>query len=115
MSALAYLMKVGVAATVMDDGGNSLVTIDHLARLKGIPILLFSGSENVVYSPEATDMSYNALRNALSEDDYERVVFQGRGHLDCWMGVDAVKDVYPTVLGHVQKVLGHSIEVNGSA
>ena len=104
MPALEYLMKVGVAAKVYDDAGKDLVTMENLTRLKGIPILFFSGSENSVYSPEATDMSYNAFRNALSEGDYERYVFQGKGHLDCWMGVEAVKDVYPTVLAHVERV-----------
>ncbi len=39
-----------------------LVNGTNLARLKQIPIYFFSGSENAVFTPEATDMSYtNAM------------------------------------------------------
>ena len=97
-------MNMGTAHRVHDNVGQNLVTVENLARLKGIPIFLFSGAENTVYSPETTEMSYNVLRDALNEEDYERVVFQGKGHLDSWMAVDAHEDVYPRVLAHVSKV-----------
>ncbi|KAI9802390.1 MAG: hypothetical protein M1833_001896 [Piccolia ochrophora] len=104
MASLRHLMAMGVAGRAHNNTGENLVTRQSLARLQGIPIFLFSGSENAVYSPEATDMSYNALRDTLGEENYERVVFQGRGHLDCWMGADADMEVYPMVKAHVDKV-----------
>ena len=108
MASLEHLMSMGITSRVENNVREDLVTEGSLKHLKGIPIFLFSGSENAVYSPEATDLSYNALRN-LGEDDYERAVFQGKGHLDCWMGVDTDLDVYPRVKAHVDKVIARSL------
>ena len=62
---------------------------ESLENLRDIPILFFSGAENVVYTPEATLTSYTVLRGKFGEGGYERLVFEGRGHLDCWMGEGA--------------------------
>ena len=98
-------MKMGTSGHVTNNMGEILDTVPNITRLKGIPILFFSGSENVVYSPESTDRSYSALRDQLGSDNYERAVFQGRGHLDCWMGTNAHTVVYPRVRAHMEKVI----------
>ena len=82
----------------------NLVTAENVARFKGIPILLFSGAENAVFSPESTDLSLAVLKEADPNGSYERVVFQGRGHLDCWMSERAHTDVFPAVKAHMNKV-----------
>jgi hypothetical protein len=107
MRSLAHLMSMGRLGCVTTNPPTSinLVTPFNIAGLKGIPIFFFSGSGNAVYAPENTDVSYTILRDAHGADDYERVVFEGRGHLDCWMGVTAHKDVYPRVREHVDKVM----------
>lgn len=109
MASLRHLMSMGVAGYVQNNAGENIVNKQSLARLKGIPIFLFSGSENAVYSPESTDMTYNVLRNVLGAENYERTVFQGKGHLDCWMGVDSDSDVYPRVKAHLDKVTSRKV------
>ena len=42
------------------------------------------------------------LKEALLDGVYDRFVVQGYGHLDCWMGKDAWKDVYPRVRHHIE-------------
>ena len=85
---------------VTDNESVSLVTPQNLQNLKGIPILLFSGADNARWSPESTDISYNALRDALGEDGYERAVWLGKGDLDCWIG-EGNGGVLGRVRGHV--------------
>ena len=85
---------------VTDNESVSLVTPQNLQNLKGIPILLFSGADNARWSPESTDISYNALRDALGEDMYERAVWLGKGDLDCWIG-EGNGGVLGRVRGHV--------------
>ena len=85
---------------VTDNENVSLVTPQNVQNLKGIPILLFSGADNARWSPESTDMSYNALRDALGEDGYERAVWLGKGDLDCWIG-EGNGSVLGRVAGHV--------------
>jgi hypothetical protein len=83
----------------------NLVTPQNIQRLRDIPILLFSGAANAFYTPENTDVSYSLLCDTNGADDYERVEFEGRDHLDCWMGNTAWRDVYPRVRRYVDQVV----------
>lgn len=56
-------------------------------------------------TPEATERTYGILRDTFGARNYERHVVQGYGHLDCWMGRLAYKDVYPMVREQVDKVV----------
>jgi choline dehydrogenase-like flavoprotein len=103
MKALAHLMYMGTHGHVVDNGRESLVTPNNLQRLQGLPILFISGSENVVYKPQNTDKSYTVLTTKFGYGNYDRKVFDDYGHLDCWMGAEAAKDVYPYVLAHANK------------
>ena len=115
MRCLAHIVEMGSNGSVMDNQFESLVTDANIARLKGIPILFFSGAENVVYSPESTTTSYFKLETAFEDGDYERVEFQGRGHHDCWMGTNAVQDIYPAVKAHAERcVFMKAKSTNGS-
>ncbi|KAF6824728.1 glucose-methanol-choline oxidoreductase [Colletotrichum plurivorum] len=104
MASLQYLMNTGTTSHVVDTQGANLVTPQNLARLRGLPIFFFSGSENSVYLPENTDTSFTALSDANGGLYYERQVFEGRGHLDAWMSSTAHQDVFPRVLNHINNV-----------
>ncbi|KAL7273366.1 hypothetical protein RUND412_003786 [Rhizina undulata] len=105
MNNLTHLMRMGTSSYVMDNNYISLITESNLVRLRGLPILFISGGQNTVYSPESTDQSYNLLREEFGPDNYQRIVFPERGHLDCWMGKTAYRDVFPRVEDHVEHVI----------
>lgn len=113
---------------------NDLTTPANIQRLRGIPFLLFSGRDNAVLSIEATERTYEKLtdtfggmhypRRAADDDtttssaavtpqtgapdsgiEYRRRVVPGYGHLDCWMGRNAWKDIYPFVREEVDRVV----------
>lgn len=108
MRLLHLLMQMGVRGFVTTNAPlfKDLTTATNVERLRGIPIMLFSGGDNHVLSPEATERSYEILRDAFGTDDnlYERNVVPGYGHLDCWMGREAYKDVFPMVRRTVDRV-----------
>ncbi|CAJ2507065.1 Uu.00g082510.m01.CDS01 [Anthostomella pinea] len=83
---------------------SDLTTNDNLRRLGGLPILFVSGRDNAVFSPEATLRSYETLCDQFGDKDYRRRVIPGYGHLDCWIGRNAWKDVYPVVRREVDRV-----------
>jgi hypothetical protein len=113
MKSLQQLMYMGTHGYVVNNKNESLVTDENLKRLNGLPILFIHGSENVVYTPETTDKSYTTLRTAFGPGDYDREVFQGFGHLDCWMGADSAEEIYPRIIAHAQKYAGHEVNANG--
>jgi hypothetical protein len=108
MRLLHLLMKQGYEGRVTSNAPEcqDLTTGDNVAKLRGIPFLLFSGRDNAVLSPEATEKTYEVLCDTFgtSEVEYKRRVVPGYGHLDPWMGRNAWKDVYPWIREEVDRV-----------
>ncbi|KAK4071095.1 CAZyme family AA3 [Trichoderma aggressivum f. europaeum] len=85
----------------------------HIERLRGIPIMLFVGEDSDVLSPRATETSYERLIDSFGISaglpgggvQYRRRLVQGYGHLDCWMGRNAWRDVYPFVREEIDRVV----------
>jgi hypothetical protein len=111
MSLLHLLMKQGWDGYVQTNDFKQLTTEDNIERLRGIPMLLFSGRDNAVLSVEATERTYSILCDVFGSRDsnggiqYRRRVVPGYGHLDGWMGRNAWKDVYPFVREEVDRVV----------
>ncbi|KAL2191376.1 FAD/NAD(P)-binding domain-containing protein [Thermothelomyces heterothallicus CBS 203.75] len=106
MTQLRLLMRMGRDGHVMANAPlfERLTGPDNVARLRGLPVFLFVGRDNAVLSPESTVRSYEVLCDAFERGDYRRRVVPGYGHLDCWMGRNAWKDVYPLVREEVDRV-----------
>ncbi|KAH6855060.1 hypothetical protein B0I37DRAFT_363801 [Chaetomium sp. MPI-CAGE-AT-0009] len=102
-----WLMNAGRlnCVTTNEPTSANLVTPENLQRLRGIPILFLSGTGNMVFTAENTDISYTTLCNTHGKEWYEREVFPGKGHLDAWMGATAYRDVYPRVKRHADKFM----------
>ena len=76
---------------------DSLVTdkdLKHLDRLR-LPITFISGSENRMFTPQATEETFDLLCEANGEDHYRRSVYQGFGHLDTYFGEGAPTAIWP--------------------
>lgn len=94
---LALMVRKG--HVVSAEGGDAY--LPHLQRL-AIPITFIHGAENQCFLPHSTEITYNLLREKNSRNLYTRHVIAGYGHIDCIFGQNAVKDVYPVILGHLQ-------------
>ncbi|OAA57238.1 Fumarate reductase/succinate dehydrogenase flavoprotein [Cordyceps fumosorosea ARSEF 2679] len=118
---MGLLMRMGRRGRVAANDGRDLTTEDNVERLRGIPVMLFSGGESDVLSPEATERTYERLSGRFGLDagtgrgrlEYRRRVVEGYGHLDCWMGRYAWRDVYPMVLDEVDRVVRADDVENG--
>ncbi|KAG6009924.1 hypothetical protein E4U21_000695 [Claviceps maximensis] len=95
-----------------------LTTPRNIDRLRGMPIFLFSGADNDVLSPAATHQTYETLTTTFGLSaglsrggvQYRREVFAGYGHLDCWMGRTAYRDVFPVVADEIWRVFREADE-----
>jgi hypothetical protein len=103
MRSLEWLMRSGRVGSVTTNEFEKLVTRENIERLRGIPILFLSGTGNMVYTAENTDVSYSILCDAHGKELYKRKVFPDRGHLDAWMSDTAYRDVYPAVRHHADR------------
>ncbi|KAG9760738.1 hypothetical protein KCU73_g2733, partial [Aureobasidium melanogenum] len=100
-----HLATSGQRRAVLDNDYHSLVTDENLRRLRGIPILVFGGADNNVYSPESTRETCRVLEQR--GEAVRMKVFEGLGHLDCWMSERAASKggVYDTVVEEVRRVM----------
>ena len=118
MRSLKHFMSMGVKGKVLtSNGSDNLITESNLERLRGIPIFFFSGQDNSVFDPEATETSYQYLRDRLGEEYYRRETIPHYGHLDCWMGKEANEDVYPKIEEHINSLRGIAeyVATNGTS
>jgi cholesterol oxidase len=92
---LARMVREGHA--VRADGTTYLRDLDRLA----IPITFIHGGENGCFLPESTLRTYTLLCETNGDAGYQRRVVPGYGDVDCLIGKNAVRDVYPLILEHL--------------
>ena len=100
ITAFGHLAEMVRHGTVTDHQGDDGY-LAHPERL-AIPILFLSGEDNKYYLPESTERTYDYLRHANGDDLYTRKVIPNYGHTDCIFGANAVRDVFPSILAHLE-------------
>ena len=83
----------------------------HVDRL-ALPITFIAGAENRLFVPEGSERSLLWLRDHNDPALYRRHVIENYAHMDCFCGKNAVEDVYPLILEHLE-TLAH-FEASGS-
>ncbi len=76
--------------------------MDHLDRL-AIPMRFIHGLENGCFRPISTQRTCDELKGRNGRALYDRVEIANYGHIDCIFGRNAVRDVYPQILEHLEK------------
>ncbi len=85
-------VAVGVRSDSLLRGEDS----QHLDRLR-LPILFMSGSENRMFVPASTEVTYQMLCATNGPEFYRRQVYEGFGHLDCYLGNGAPEIIWPDI------------------
>jgi cholesterol oxidase len=75
--------------------------LPHLERL-AIPIAFIHGAANRCFLPESTEITYNLLCQTNGDKLYSRHVIPNYGHIDCIYGKNAVNDIFPLMLSHLE-------------
>jgi choline dehydrogenase-like flavoprotein len=78
------------------------VYLPQSQRLK-IPIAFLHGEHNKLFLPEGSELTCDHLRSVNGPDLYTRHVFENYAHMDCFIGKDAARDVYPTVRAELDR------------
>ena len=95
---LALMTKTGHLVTATGDEAY----LPHLDRL-AIPLTFIHGERNECFLPASTEKTYELLRRHNGTGLYRRHVIAGYGHIDCIFGKNAVTDVYPFILQHLEE------------
>ena len=67
-----------------------------------IPITFIHGEKNECFLPESTERSVRRLSEVNGAQFYRRQVIHGYGDIDCILGRDAARDVFPLIADHLE-------------
>ena len=67
------------------------------------PMTFMTGEFNRMFVPKGLQRTYDHLRKANGPQHYSHHVFKDYAHLDCWLGTEAERDVWPTALAELEK------------
>lgn len=101
MSSFNHISLMVRKGHAVDKDGND-VYIPHLDRL-AIPITFVHGAENNLFLPENTMKALHTLAAANDAALYQRIEFPNYAHMDCYMGRDAAKDIFPTIVSELDR------------
>ena len=74
----------------------------HTDRFR-MPISFITGERNRMFVPRGLAATHDLLRSANGPDLYARHVIRDYAHLDLWLGRDVEQDVFPIVLGELER------------
>ena len=94
-----HLLTMIRAGQVVDKDGND-VYLPNIQRLK-IPLAFLQAMNNHLFLPEGTERSYELLVSKNGADGYVRVQVPNYNHMDCFVGKNAAKDIYPLILAQL--------------
>ena len=86
---------------IVDQHGKD-VYLPHLERL-AIPISFIHGADNAFFLPRGSEITYNLLREKNGKDLYTRHLIPGYAHMDCFIGKNSSRDVFPVILEELEK------------
>ncbi|MEO9801986.1 MAG: GMC family oxidoreductase N-terminal domain-containing protein [Reichenbachiella sp.] len=101
ITALEHLAELVRKKHVVTMEGEDIY-MPHPERM-AIPIRFISGEKNDCFLPESTKETYDWLCEANGSELYSRKVIPGYGHIDCIFGDNAVEDVFPVILEHLEE------------
>ena len=68
-----------------------------------LPMSFMTGEHNRMFVPKGLQRTYDHLRKANGSEYYTHRVFKDYAHLDCWLGTEAERDVWPTALAELER------------
>jgi cholesterol oxidase len=96
-----HLGRIAAAGRLVDAAGADSY-LPHVARL-ALPMMFIHGTADQVFLPEGTEQTVDLLSESNGRDLYRRRLVPGYGHLDALIGREAVSDVYPFILDHLER------------
>jgi hypothetical protein len=98
------LNQVSLSLTegIMTDAEGHDVYLANADRLK-LPLMFLQGEHNRLFTPDGCEETYRFLCNRNGSEYYVHHVVPGYAHMDCFIGKNAARDVFPAVTEHLDR------------
>lgn len=98
---MAHLSRMVRAGYAVDWDGQDVYR-PHVHRLR-LPISFMHGALNREFVPKSTETTFEWLRAHNPPGFYTRELFPDYGHMDCFIGKRAARDIYPWIVGQLDR------------
>lgn len=96
---LRHMTRIFRVGHAVDAEGKD-VYLPNLSRLN-YPIHFIAGARNQIAKPSSSKKMLDALHRQFGPGLHTREVFDDYAHMDCFLGRDAARDVFPSILKHL--------------
>ena len=101
LAAFNHISRMVREGKAVDKDGKD-VYLPHLDKVD-IPITFVHGAENNLFLPSGSMKTLQKLASVNDAKLYQRVEFKNYAHMDCYMGRDAARDIFPTIVGELDR------------
>jgi pimeloyl-ACP methyl ester carboxylesterase len=101
MTAFEHLSRIIVSRRMVNRLGED-VYLRNLGEIK-CPVGFIHGEENRFILPSGSARTFAELQKLNGPERYTRHLIPGYAHMDCFIGKNAHRDVFPTILGELEK------------
>jgi pimeloyl-ACP methyl ester carboxylesterase len=101
MPAFSHISTIVAKERVVDEHGDD-VYLPNVGNA-AIPLMFLHGENNNFFLPEGTEKTYDFLKSHNGDDLYSRRVVPGYAHMDCFIGKDAARDVFPLLVDELDR------------
>lgn len=102
MSGLRQIAKIGSIGHIVDATGED-VYLAHPERIP-LPTLYLSGGRSIVATPETSLLAHQYMKLHQPSFHHRRVVVDGFGHSDIFLGEESHKKIFPHIISHMKFV-----------
>lgn len=102
MKTFQHLARVVREGRAVDSAGSD-VYLPRVGNLRSTPISFIQGKENHLFHPSGSKRTYDWLCEANGPKGYTHRVIPEYGHMDCFIGRDSAKDVFPVILQELER------------
>jgi len=104
LTTMQHLHAMAQKKVILNYRGQKIyATQENIRNRLNFPICLIHGEMNAVFDITSTTKTYDTLRTINGADNYVHHEIDKYGHLDCWWGTNASKDVFPKALNYLEE------------
>ena len=99
-----HLSLIMQRAKAVDSAGRDVYVTPANAPRLALPICFVAGADNQLFFPEGSLRTQAWLSRLNDPSLYTRHVFEGYAHMDLFVGRNAARDVFPTLIAQLESV-----------
>jgi pimeloyl-ACP methyl ester carboxylesterase len=101
LTTLNHVGRMLLTKQVVDKDGDD-VYLPHAERM-ALPLAYIHGEHNNLFRPGDTQKTVEWLSERNGPEHYSRHVIRDYAHMDCWIGENAARDVFPIALEELER------------